>query len=85
MRCHLKILCLFYLLSPFLVLHPWFLSKFAGGNSQGHDNRLSYKFTLFHLCLNSNLMLEVSTLGSVQDLCNQASHMPTHASVVSLT
>lgn len=29
-------------------------------------------------------MLEVSTLGSAQDLYNQASHIPAHASIISL-
>lgn len=46
MRYPLKILCRYYLLGS--------VSKVAGENSQSHDTRLSYKFTLFCLCLHNN-------------------------------
>lgn len=42
--------------------------------------------TLITLSLSSvpKGVLEVSTLGSVQDLCNQACRIPAHASIISL-
>lgn len=56
---HLKILWLFFTYSPL----PWFyilgLSKDAREKSQSHDINLSYKFMLFLLCLNNNLILFV--------------------------